>query len=172
MSVYGDYTPDEQQLLRASLEAAAVAVSAASPGRKEETVSEGFAAATFVLESLPEQVGNQLVTSVIVELKARLEREHPFPDYLAAATEGGAREWAMDTLGSVARLLDGKASADEAAGYKGWLYGIATVTAKAGKEDQGFLGLGGVQVNEAERLALAEIAATLGIEAPGATDWM
>ncbi len=45
MTVYADYTSDEQRLLRASLQAAAVAVSAASPGRTEETVSEGYAAA-------------------------------------------------------------------------------------------------------------------------------
>lgn len=164
MSVYGDYTPDEQQVLRASLEAAAVAVSAASLGRKEETVSEGYAAASFVLGSVPEYVGDPLVTSVIVELQARLEREHPFPDYLAVATAPGAREWAMDTLHAVARLLESKAGPEEAAGYKDWLYRIALVTAQAGKEDQGFLGMGGVRVNDAERAALAEIAGALGIE--------
>ena len=57
-----------------------------------------------------------------------------------------------------------KATPDEAAGYKGWLYGIAVTTAQAGKEDQGFLGRGGVQVNDAERAALSAIAEVLGVE--------
>jgi hypothetical protein len=38
--------------------------------------------------------------------------------------------------------------------------------ARAGKEDQGFLGRGGVLVNDAERAALASIAQTLGLELP------
>ena len=66
MTIYTDYTADEQQLLRKSLQAAAVAVSAASPGRKEETASEGYAAASFILGSRPEYVANTLVTSIIV----------------------------------------------------------------------------------------------------------
>ena len=53
---------------------------------------------------------------------------------------------------------------DEAAGYKGWLLEIAGAVARAGKEDQGFLGHGGVMVNDAERQALAAIARTLGLE--------
>ena len=38
MSVYSDYSADDRQVLRASLAAAAILVSASSPGRKEETV--------------------------------------------------------------------------------------------------------------------------------------
>ena len=69
----------------------------------------------------------------------------------------------MDKLAAVAALLDAKATADEAAGYKQWLLDIADVTAKAGKEDQGFLGHGGVKVNDAERQKLSDIARVLGI---------
>jgi hypothetical protein len=164
MSVYSEYTADEQQLLRASLEAAAVVVSAASPGRKEETVSEGFAAASFVLDSRAAYVGNPLVSSVILALEARVRAEQPFPDYVEAASAVGAQQWAMDTLRSVAALLDTKATPDEAAGYKEWLVRIASTVAAAGKEDQGFLGTGGVQFNDAERVALQEIAGVLGTE--------
>jgi hypothetical protein len=42
---------------------------------------------------------------------------------------------------------------------------IATVAAGAGKEDQGFLGRGGVQVNDAERAALHHVAVLLGVSA-------
>jgi len=166
VSIYADYTPDEQQLLRSALISAAVAVSAASPGRKEETVSEGFAAADLVLKSQPEYVGNTLVTSVIVKLQDLLVTQNVFPDFLQVATAPGAHAEAMIVLRRVAELLDAKSSADEAAGYKGWLLAIARATAQAGKEDQGFLGRGGVVVNDAERAALKAIADTLGIEQP------
>ena len=64
MSVYSDYSPAEQRLLTSSLEAAAVFVSAASLGRSEETISEGFAAASLVLDSRDEYVSNSLVSSI------------------------------------------------------------------------------------------------------------
>lgn len=163
MSIYADYTTEEQDLLRQSLEAAAVAVSTASPGRKEETVSEGFAASSLVLESGPHYPRNTLVASIIVELEARVHREEHFPDYVEVASAPGARDWAIETLRSVVALLDAKATPDEAAGYKDWLMRIAKATAEAGKEDQGFLGRGGVKVNDAERAALDEIAGVLGI---------
>ncbi len=51
---------------------------------------------------------------------------------------------------------------------------IAEAVAAAGREDQGFLGRGGVQVNDAERSELEEIASVLGITgtdaAAGPTD--
>jgi hypothetical protein len=167
MSVYGDFSEDEQRLLRASLEAAAAAVSSASPGRSEETVSEGFAAASFVLERRADYVEDRLVSSVIADLEGRLRAEQPFPDFVKVAEAPGAQTWAMDTLRAVAALLDEKAPADEAVAYKRWLMRLARTVAAAGKEDQGFLGRGGVLVNAAEEAALASIAEALGIEAEG-----
>jgi len=165
MTIYSELSADEQRLLRASLEAAAVAVSAASPGRKEETVSEGFAAASFVLDSRADYVSHPLVSSVIVAIQARLKAEQPFPDYVEVASAAGAREWALDTLRSVVTLLDARATPDDAAAYKDWLMRIASTVAEAGKEDQGLLGRGGVQVNDAERAALLEVAGVLGVTA-------
>lgn len=164
MTVIADYTEEEQRLLRAAIEAAAVAISAASPGRDEETVSEGFAAARFVLESQPAYVGNTLVTSILVELQERIKEEQPFPEYVKVATAPGALDEAMAVLARVAKLLDAKATPEEAAGYKRWLLDIARVAAGAGKEDQGFLGMGGVMVNDRERSAYQAIADVLGLE--------
>jgi hypothetical protein len=169
MSIYAEYTDDEQRLLRASLQGAAVAVSAASPGRPEETVSEGYAAARLILESGPDYVGNTLVTSLIMELERRLKTEQPFPDYTEVAAADGARETALAALRSVSMLLAQKASPEEAAGFKDWLLRIARATAQAGMEDQGFLGRGGVHVNAAEQAALREIEVALGVESAPTT---
>lgn len=166
MTIYADYTADEQQLLRDSLLAAAVAISAVSLGRKEETVSEGFAAASFILGSGPDHVRDTLATSMIEELKRRASEDQVFPDYVKVASAQGALESAMTTLRAVAKLLDAKATPDEAADYKRWLLGIARTTAQAGKEHQGFLGTGGVLVDDAEREAYAAIGEVLSLEAP------
>lgn len=165
MTIYADYTTEEQDILRAGLQGAAVAVSAASPGRKEETVSEGFAAAEFIMGSGPAYVANTLVTSILAELQDRIKHEHVFPDYVEVASAPGAGEQAMAHLRAVAALVDAKATPEEAAGFKGWLLDISRLVAKAGKEDQGFLGMGGVAVNDAERAALAAIGQALGLEA-------
>jgi hypothetical protein len=166
VSVYSDYTPDEQQVLRSGIQAAAVAVSAASVGRGEETVSEGFAAASFVLDSMDAYVGNTLVTSVVLELQREAKSEGHFPDYTVVAVAPDAEAQAMAALRAVVALLDAKAEPDEAAGFRGWLLRIAVITAEAGKEDQGFLGTGGVKVNEAERARLAQIAGILRLKPP------
>jgi hypothetical protein len=162
MLVYSDFTDDEQYLLRRSLLAAAIAVSAASPGREEETVSEGFAAASFILERRDDYVRSPLVTSVIAWLQEQVDAEQAFPDYVKVARDPDAQALALETLRGVRALLDARVDPAEAAVYKGWLMGIADKVAAAGKEDQGFLGMGGVVVNDKERRALA--ANALGVE--------
>ena len=72
----------------------------------------------------------------------------------------------MEVVRSAVALVDAGATPDEASAYRAWLLGIAIAVAQAGKEDQGFLGRGGVMVNDAERAALGELAALLGLEAP------
>jgi len=170
MLVYGDFTGDEQVLLRRSLLAAAVAVSAASPGREEETVSEGFAAASFILDRRDDYVRFPLITSVIAWLQEQANAEQAFPDFVKVAEAPDALPQAMETLRGVAALLDTRVDPDEAAAYKGWLMSIATAVAAAGKEDQGFLGRGGVAVNDKERLALAAIAGVLGVASDPAAE--
>jgi hypothetical protein len=100
-----------------------------------------------------------------VAIEERVEREEPFPDYVELASRPGARAEAERILGATAALLAAKAPADQAAGFKHWLVGIATVAAQAGKEDQGFLGRGGALVNDKERAAVQEVAAILGVPA-------
>lgn len=166
MTVLADYTDEEQELIRHAVAAAAIAVSAASLGRKEESVSEGFAAADLVLKSQPAYVDNTLVTSIIVQVKEDVKTGHVFPDYVDRVALPGAYDESLIVLGRAARLLDEKADPAEADGYKRWLLEIATAVAQAGKEDQGFLGRGGVLVNDAERAALAAVATALGTELP------
>ena len=168
MTILADYSEAEQELLRSAVASAAMAVSAASLGRKEETVSEGFAAADMVLKSQPDYVGNTLVTSILAQVQEDLKTGHVFPNYLERASAPGTYDESLIVIGRAVKLLEQKSEPVEAAGYKGWLMDVARAVAEAGKEDQGFLGHGGVMVNDAERAALAAIAETLGLESDAA----
>ena len=166
MTLIGEFDPADQLLLMQGLEAAAVLISTASLGRKEETASEGIAMATYVLDSAKGQIAYPLLTSILRELEDRAAGGGAFPDYGKVVTAPGARDRARAVVRSAVTAVDSAATTDEAAAYRAWLLGIATAVAKAGKEDQGFLGSGGVMVNDAERAALAELAGILGLEAP------
>ncbi len=166
MTLLDDFDPDDQRLLVVALEAAAVLISTASPGRKEETASEGFAMASHVLDSARDEISHPLIMSILAALSDRAASGGSFPDYVKVVTAPGARDRALGVVRSAVAVADAGATADEAAAYRAWLLEIATVVAKAGKEDQGFLGRGGVMVNDAERAALLELATVLGLEAP------
>lgn len=164
MTVQSDYTPDEQNLLLRSPEAAAVAVSAASPGSDKETAVERDAAAGFVLESRQLLEPNPLVTWVQLELARRSQAGDTFPGYLEAAAAPGARETSLQTLRELAALLAAKAPAREAAGFKQFVLRTAERTSAAGKEKGGIMGIGSKMVNEHEQVILAEIAEILRVE--------
>jgi hypothetical protein len=163
MSVLADYTADEQALLLRSVRAAAIAISAASLGRKTETISEGFTAAEYIMEERAPYLGIPLIGSVQYEIDRRAAAGEKFADYVELASAPGAEQAALDTLAATAALLDAKTTPDEAGGFKEWLLNIAARTTEAGKEGGNFLGWGAVAVNDEERAALHTIAATLGI---------
>ncbi len=163
MTVLADYTPEEQRLLLVSLRAAGVAVSAASLGKSAETASEGFAAASYVLESEGEYLDNTLIQSVQFDLKRRSEAGQQFASYQDAAEAAGAKQEALETLRQVVALLDAKSPGHEAAQYRQWLMNIAQRVAAAGKEGGNWLGWGAVEINDAERAALQEIGQVLGV---------
>jgi hypothetical protein len=166
MSVLSDYTAEEQTLLLRSLRATAIAISAASLGRKTETASEGFAAASYIMEVREPYLANPLIGSVQYAVERGAHTDQKFPDYVEMASAPGAEQAAFDTLAAVAALLDAKTTPEEAAGYKHWLLDIAAKTTEAGKEGGNFMGWGAVPVNDEERAALQKIAGTLGV-APG-----
>lgn len=163
MSVLADYTAEEQALLLRSLQAAAIAVSAASPGRKTETISEGFAAASYIIEERAPYLSNPLIGSIQYEIDRRADAGESFPDYVKMATAPGAEEAALATLTAAAALLDARTTPEEAGGFKQWLLNIAAKTTEAGKEGGNFLGWGAIAVNDQERAALQQIATILGI---------
>ena len=72
------------------------------------------------------------------------------------------RQMFLDSLNSAVSLVETKLGPETAAEYRQLLYQMAQKTAEAGKEGT-FLGMGGTQVSDLEKAALADIKATLNL---------
>jgi hypothetical protein len=167
MTVLSDYTAEEQRLLMEGPRLGAVAVAAASLGKERETASEGFAAAEYVLSSKGDYLDNTLIGSIQYELQQRSANEEHFANFVDLASVPGAKEDALAKLRQLSDLLAAKSNPAEAAGYKDWIMNTAVRTSEAGEEGGGFLGWGAVPVNDAEKEALSQVAAALGIATTG-----
>ena len=103
---------------------------------------------------------NELVKAVAADYETA-EGRNAASEGLKAKLGGGKpadiKAKALDALRQVAALLAAKAPEDAAA-FKAWLAQISQNVAEAAKEG-GFLGFGGVQVSDAEKATLGEIAA-------------
>jgi hypothetical protein len=73
------------------------------------------------------------------------------------------QEKLLGILKQAVDILEHKASAEESAEIRQWLYDLALTAANAAKEG-GFLGIGGTRISEDERAALRKIAWLLGLE--------
>jgi hypothetical protein len=161
MSTKADYTREEWELLLKAPMMAAIAIVAASPSGPIGVLKEMFAVGKGYLAGA-EGTSNALIAAVVADVQAgsrpSMPAERPKdPAAVKAQALGASR--------AVAALL-GRKAPGEAEGFKRWVLATAQKAAEAAKEG-GFLGMGGVQVSDAEKAALAEVAGALGI-APGA----
>jgi len=159
MSTKADYTKEEWDLLVKSPVMAAMAVIAASPSGPIGVLKEMFAVGKGLWAGT-EGTTNPLIGALVADLKARTRPAMPTerPQDLAQA-----KAQAVGVCREVAALL-GRKAPGEAEGFKRWLLGTAQGVAEAAKEG-GVFGIGGVQVSEAEKTALAEVAQALGVKA-------
>lgn len=162
MSTREDYSPEEWQLLVDAPMQAAVTIVLASPGGPFSASQEMWAA----LKKMVTVAQDSTATSLMRDLGAAYQDKDAVkatqPSKEDLRMPETYMQQALDHLKQVASLLDKKAGAGEAEQVKGWLVEVAQKTAEAGKEG-GFMGIGGVRVNEAEASALSDIAAALGV---------
>lgn len=156
------FTDEEWRRLLQSPMIASMAVTAADPSGLWGMLKEGFAASSALARAKADAGGNELVRAVVADFETSEGR---------AVAQGGLREKfsgskpaelkarAFGELRQVSAVLDAKAPEDTVA-FKAWLQAIAERVAEASKEG-GFLGFGGVQVSDAEKATLAEIAGAL-----------
>jgi hypothetical protein len=163
MTTKADYTPEEWRVLFNAPVMAGMVVMLAGQSGPIQVAKEMFAIGGSMAQIEQEGSSNQLITSIVAEVKARNkpEGEAPRPEDVEQA-----RTMATDQLREVSAILDRKSTPEEAAGFKQWLVQISQKVAEAAKEG-GFLGFGGTQVTTDEQAAMQQVAAALGVSGGG-----
>ena len=116
------------------------------------TIRESLAMGQVYTQARQQQEGSELLDELVSSPPAM------DPARMRAASEGG--NVSLAGLGEALRLLEQKASPDEADAYKRFVRDVADAVARAHKEG-GFLGVGGKEVSPEEQVALDEIEAAL-----------
>ena len=170
MSLENRFTEDEIFLLSTTPTQIGT-VMAFAEGSGLGTIKERYASSKSFVNGLKDYPDNEIIIGVLPNV-------HEFKESMSQAKE--MRQKAMARLKekgiqsgeqlraqliedsrAVSKLLEEKASAEEAREYKEWAMHIAENVANAAKEG-GFLGIGGTRVSEGEVEAFAEIAKALG----------
>jgi hypothetical protein len=164
MATKADFTPDEWKTLIQSPLVVGLAVSAADPSGLFGMLKESMASASALLKAKADPGADALVKAVAGDFETsegRTAAQEGIKATFSAAKPAEIKAKAIDELKSVSAVLAAKAPADASA-YKAWLVGVANSVAEAASEG-GFLGFGGVQVSDAEKATIADIAAALGV---------
>ena len=162
MATKASFTPEEWTLLLESPMMAGMAVSAAEPSGLFGMLKESFATGSALVAAKMDAAANGLVKAVAADFETaegRATARDGLKARLASGKPADIKSKALETLRQVAGLLDAKAPEDAAA-FKAWLAQISRDDAASAKEG-GFLGIGGVQVSDAENATLDELAQAL-----------
>ena len=166
MATKASFTPEEWTLLLESPMMAGMAVSAAEPSGLFGMLKESFATGSALVATKTDTTVNALVKAVAADFETSEGRSAARDGLKAKLASGKATDikaTATATLRQVAALLAAKAPED-AAPFKAWLAQISQNVAESASEG-GFLGFGGVQVSDAEKATLGEIAEALNLPA-------
>ena len=159
-----NFEPDEWTKILESTMLAGMAVSAAEPSGLWGALKEAFASSSALAAAKSNAGSSELVKAVVAEFETKEGRaavQEALRQRLAgAAKPADAVQRSLANLRDVSTILDAKAPQD-AAGFKAWLQAISKNVAEASSEG-GFLGIGGVQVSDAEKATLADISKALG----------
>ena len=162
MANKASFTTDEWKRLLEGVMMAGIAVTVADPSGLWGTLKESFSSA----QSMTAGKGgsSELVKALVSDLETAEGRgiaREGLTEQLKGRKPAEVRTQSVEALRALAGLLDAKAPQDAAA-VKTWLMGISQSAAEASKEG-GFLGLGGVQVSDAEKATLTDIKAALKV---------
>jgi hypothetical protein len=152
-----NFKPDEWTKILESTMLAGMAVSAAESSGLWGALKEAFASSSALAAAKSDAGSNELVKAVVADFETKEGRaavQETLRQHLAGATKpADAVQRSLANL-EVSAILNAKAPQD-AAGFKAWLQTIGRNVAEASSEG-GFLGIGGVQVSDAEKATLAD----------------
>jgi hypothetical protein len=160
------FTPEEWTKILESTMLAGMAVTAAEPSGLWGLMKEGFASSSALAAAKADSGSSELVKAVVAEYatsEGRSAIQEALRKRFAGAKPSDAVQRSLDNLREVSAILAAKAPGDAPA-FKAWLSSISQKVAEASSEG-GFLGIGGVQVSDAEKATLGDIAKALGTSA-------
>ena len=166
MADKSNFTADEWKLLLEGVTMAGIAVSAADPSGLWGLLKESFASGTELAKAKMDPKANPLVKAVVADFESaegRTIARDGLKEKLKGLKPADIPAKCIETLRQVAAVVDTKAPADAAA-FKDWLRQISQHVAEAATEG-GLLGIGGVQVSDAEKATLKEISSALRLSA-------
>jgi hypothetical protein len=144
-----DFSEQEwKQVLEGPTSAGLVVIASDRGGSIRET----FSMAKSYAEAR-QQHGESELLDEIVAAKPEMDRTR-------AGSPEELKQHALQNITEAIEILRGKATDEEVAEYRKFVLGLAERVAEARKE--GFLGLGGERVSDAERAAIAEVESALG----------
>jgi hypothetical protein len=144
-----DFTDEEwTQVLEGPTSAGLVVIASDRGGSIRET----FSMAKSYTEAR-QQHGESELLDEIVAAKPEIDRTR-------AQSPQDLKQHALDNVRQAIQVLKAKASDEEVTEYRKFVLGLAEHVAEARKE--GFLGLSGERVSDAERAAISEIEGALG----------
>jgi hypothetical protein len=164
MADKSSFTPEEWKALLEAPMLAGVAVTAADPSGLWGMLKESFAAGGALAKIKADAGANPLIKAIVAEYDSAEGRgiaRDGLKAQLAGSKPGDVTAKAVAALGNVSAILQAKAPQDAAA-VQAWLASISRGVAEASKEG-GFLGFGGVQVSDAEKATLDQVAAALKV---------
>lgn len=159
MTKQADYTPEEWKTLFNAPVMAGMVVMLAGQSGPIQIAKEMFAIGSSMAEIDQQGSSNELIKSLVAEVKARNKPEGDMP---RPEDVDQARTLALGHLREVSAILERKSTPDEATGFKQWLVQISQKVAHAAKEG-GFLGFGGTEVTTDEQAAMQQVSSALGV---------
>ena len=162
-----NFKPEEWTKTMASTMLAGMAVSAAEPNGLWGALKEAFASSSALAAAKSNAGSNELIKAVVADFETKEGRtavKEALRQHLAgAAKPADAVQRSLANLKEVSAILNAKAPQDADA-FKAWLQAIGKNVAEASSEG-GFLGIGGVQVSDAQKASLADVSKALGTKA-------
>jgi hypothetical protein len=153
MTGKADYTEEERKLLREAPTSAGMLVIEADRGGM---IRETFSMAKAYAEARKEHGSSQLLDDIV--------SEKPEVDRTRFQSVEDLRSALLQHIRDAVSLLAEKATPEELDEYRRFLASVASRVAEAHRE--GFLGMSGERVSEAEERALTEIAEAAGTSTP------
>jgi ABC-type Fe3+ transport system substrate-binding protein len=160
MTTQADFTPEEWASLVQAPFNVAMLITVASPSLFG-SITEAYSAAKTLTGMAKSAAPDQLLGAIFATYQNQDAMKEAQPHY-ETKDPHALRQQIVVNVRKAAAVADAKATPAEAKSFREWLYQFGVQQANSSKEG-GFLGIGAVRVNEAEKNALAELASALGV---------